>query len=166
MWAEAEHGEFPSREQLQALLALAVALHREGHSLLWPGLLVDVLYRRTASDEERWTVGEELALKLLLPEIAKALGLTLAGAEIWFQEVCPGLPRVVRFLQRKGVEELLWLIEDEEPEGPEIRRVEFSDLDVLHCVNRVIRGQIGWRRRARERAALAEVQQRTRNLRL
>lgn len=97
-------------------------------------------------------------MQILVAELRKALGLTSSGAEVLFQEICPVLPRVVHFLQLKEVEELLWLVEEQQwPEQPEIQHVRFEDLDVLYYIRHVVRGRVGWRVRARERAALWQI---------
>lgn len=94
----------PTREQLWELLGTALSLHGTGHQLLWLGLLADVLYSRWAEFGPPWKVSEEVAYEFLVAELRKAAGVASHGAEFFFQEEAPGKPRIVRFLEDRGVE--------------------------------------------------------------
>lgn len=84
-------------------------------------------------------------------ELRKATGLTSVGAEYLLHEFSPGVPRVVRWLQEKGLEDLLWQAPDE---PAPITRNYFSNKDVWVCLARVVRGQVGVRTRTRYRREL------------
>lgn len=156
MLEQAELGDLPEVKQLRDLLALAVTLHLEGYSLLWPDLVIDVLYDLLGFLEKRWTVGEELSLQILLAEVRKVLGLSTVGAEILFQEIHPGVPRVEQFMLNRGVAELLKLVDDDVELG-NISQIWFTDLDTLVCIWKVVHGQVGWRLQQRQQARLQEV---------
>lgn len=77
------------------LLEVMLSCYYAGQQLLWPRLLVDVLYSRWLEFARPWRVGEELAVQLRVTELKKVVGLTEAGAEFWFQEETMGVPQMV-----------------------------------------------------------------------
>lgn len=53
-------------DQLKVLLEVTLSFYYAGYQLVWPGLLVDVLYGKWLESGRPWKVSEELAAELLL----------------------------------------------------------------------------------------------------